>query len=115
MPIMTPTMPTTGRTTDTHHDDHDLLIAQPWGAQGGTLAQVMDDHGVVNGRPVNATASALLGRAVHGPVRLGPGALLDAKQERGYDDLALHQLLPAKAVFGPDAAVIAAFAPEAFA
>jgi hypothetical protein len=42
------------------NDHHDLLIAEPWGAQGGTLAQVMDDPGAANGRPVNATASALL-------------------------------------------------------
>jgi hypothetical protein len=74
---------------------------------------MVDDLGVVNGRPVNATASGLLGRAVHGPAVPGSGALLDAKSGRGFDDLTLHQLLRTKVVFGPDAAVIAAFAPEA--
>jgi hypothetical protein len=37
-PMMTHTMPTTAGTADTHHDDHELLVAERVGAQRGPLA-----------------------------------------------------------------------------
>jgi hypothetical protein len=74
------TSSTTDHEDDQYHHDRLLLVAEPWGARGGTLAQVVDDLGVVSGRPVNAAASALPGHTVHHPAVLGPGALVDARE-----------------------------------